>query len=177
MPRPSRVAITIRRAEPEDFEGVWRTFRDEEVYSGTLQLPYPSREMWRKRCADLSDTDYVLVACAGDEIVGHAGLHPASARNAPRRAHAMWLGLVVRADWHGKGVGTRLMQALVDLADGWLNVFRIELTVFADNARAIALYRRFGFEVEGKHRSYALRGGRYVDAYFMARLRPKSPRV
>jgi putative acetyltransferase len=69
------------------------------------------------------------------------------------------------------------MQALVDLADGWLNVFRLELTVFVDNKRAIALYRKFGFEVEGTHKAYALRGGEYVDALFMARIRPKRPRV
>jgi putative acetyltransferase len=77
----------------------------------------------------------------------------------------------------GKGVGTALMQALVDLADGWLNVFRLELTVFVDNRRAIALYRKFGFEIEGTHKAYALRAGEYVDAHFMARIRPKRLRV
>ena len=46
--------------------------------------------------------------------------------------------------------------------------------VYADNERAIALYRKFGFEAEGTHRAYALRDGRYVDALAMARLRPKA---
>lgn len=54
-------------------------------------------------------------------------------------------------------------------------VFRLELTVFTDNERAIALYRKFGFEAEGTHRAYALRDGRYADVLAMARLRPKSP--
>ena len=48
-------------------------------------------------------------------------------------------------------------------------MFRLELTIYTDNERAIALYRKFGFEQEG-----ILRGGRYADACFMARLRPKS---
>ncbi len=65
------------------------------------------------------------------------------------------------------------MQALVDLADGWTPFTRLELTVYADNARAIALYRAFGFEDEGLLRGYALRNGRYVDALAMARIRPK----
>lgn len=165
--------LTIRRAEPEDFEAIWRTFQDESAYSGTLQLPYPSREAWRKRLAEPAETDYVLVACAGDEVVGHAGLHGAG--KTPRRAHAMGIGLAVPSAWQGRGVGGALVGALVGLADGWLNVFRLELTVYADNARAIALYTRFGFEIEGTHRAYALRDGRYVDALAMARLNPKAP--
>ena len=167
----ARMDITVRRAEPGDFEGIWRAFTDESAYSGTLQLPLPSRESWRKRLAEPAEGHYILVACAGEEIVGNAGLHPAG--TSPRRAHAMALGMGVPAAWQGKGVGTALMAALTGLADGWLNVWRLELTVYADNERAIALYRKFGFEVEGTHRAYALRDGRYVDALAMARLRPK----
>jgi putative acetyltransferase len=65
------------------------------------------------------------------------------------------------------------MSAMVDLADNWLNVSRLELTVYTDNVRAIALYRKFGFAIEGTHKAYALRNGEYVDAHFMARLKAK----
>jgi putative acetyltransferase len=47
--------------------------------------------------------------------------------------------------------------------------------VFTDNARAIALYQRFGFRVEGTYRAYALRDGVYADALAMARLHPNPP--
>jgi putative acetyltransferase len=67
------------------------------------------------------------------------------------------------------------MQALCDYADRWLGLRRIELQVYADNARAIALYRRFGFEHEGTHRAYALRDGQLVDSLSMARLVPAPP--
>lgn len=164
--------IVIRRAEPDDFEGMWRTFQDESVYSGTLQVPFPSREAWRKRLAEPVEGDYQLVACVDGQVVGHAGLH--SAGKSPRRAHAMWLGIGVREDYQGKGVGSALMSALLALVDGWLNVFRIELTVFTDNARAIALYEKFGFVMEGTHRAYGLRAGRYVDVHSMARVKPKN---
>jgi putative acetyltransferase len=43
--------------------------------------------------------------------------------------------------------------------------------VYTDNAAAIALYKKFGFEIEGTHRRYAFRNGEYVDAYSMAHLR------
>jgi len=79
--------------------------------------------------------------------------------------------MMVRDDWHGKGVGKAMMQAVIDLADKWLNLTRIELTVFTDNERAIALYRKFGFEAEGTLRKYAFRDGEFVDAYAMARVK------
>jgi putative acetyltransferase len=162
----------VRRAEPGDYESIWRTFQDEEAYAGTLQLPFASKELWRKRLAEFPEDDFFLVACIGGEIVGNAGLHRFRQQ---RRAHAMHLGMAVQTRFHGRGVGSALMAAMVDLADNWLHVFRLELTAYADNAAAIALYRKFGFEVEGTHRAYALRDGRYVDALFMARVRPKAP--
>jgi len=55
-------------------------------------------------------------------------------------------------------------------------VLRLELTVYADNARAIALYESLGFRHEGRHVGYALRDGHYVDALSMARLHPDPPR-
>ena len=63
----------------------------------------------------------------------------------------------------------------LDLADNWLNLWRLELTVWADNTAAQQLYRRQGFVVEGTHRAYALRHGQLVDALAMARLHPNPP--
>jgi L-phenylalanine/L-methionine N-acetyltransferase len=68
-------------------------------------------------------------------------------------------------------------HGLTDAADRWLGILRIELTVFTDNARAIALYRRYGFVLEGTHRAYALRDGAYADVHAMARLHPNPPRL
>ena len=87
-----------------------------------------------------------------------------------RRAHAAGLGIGVHDDWTGRGIGRALMAELVDYGERWLGLRRIELTVHTDNARAIALYRRFNFAVEGTLRGHSLRDGAYVDAYAMARL-------
>ena len=161
---------TIRRAEPGDYEAMQRIFASPLARAGTLQLPYPAQELWRKRLSELPERDIMLLACIDGEPVGQAGLH---AWTNPRRAHAMWIGMAVRDDFAGRGIGSALMRELCAIADGWLNVFRLELTVYTDNARAIALYRKFGFELEGTHKAYALRDGQYVDAHFMARIRPK----
>jgi putative acetyltransferase len=79
--------------------------------------------------------------------------------------------MAVRDDWQGKGAGTALMQAAVDLADKWLNLTRLELDVYTDNEPAIRLYKKFGFVIEGTLVNYAYRDGQYVDTYTMARLR------
>src|SRR6185295_15733349 len=90
----------------------------------------------------------------------------------PRRRHVGDVGMAVRDDRQRRGVGTALMHAAIELADGWLNYQRLELTVYTDNLAALHLYRRFGFTIEGTCRAYAFRDGMYVDAYAMARLHP-----
>ena len=65
-----------------------------------------------------------------------------------------------------------MLAALVDASDNWLNLRRLELTVNVDNEAAIRLYKRFDFEVEGTHRADTFRAGKYVDTFFMARLKP-----
>jgi putative acetyltransferase len=173
--RPATGApLHVRRARVADAEAFARTLSHPEVYPYVLQMPYADADQWRARLAEtcaLGKDDVVLVAEAGGEMVGCAGLHPAG--RSPRRRHAMELGMHVDPAWQRRGVGTLLMQSLCDLADRWLGLLRLELSVYTDNHRAQALYRRFGFVEEGVHRAYALRDGAYVDALAMARLNPQ----
>ena len=160
--------LTIRRAEPDDCDAVYEMFTASTVYSGTLQLPYPSREYWRRRLSENPDNVYYLVGIIEGRIVGMAHVAPSPRL---RRRHAGAIGISVHADWQGKGLGKELMSAIVDLADNWLNLTRLELEVYADNEAAIRLYERFGFEVEGRLRQHAFRDGQFVDSIVMGRLR------
>ena len=162
-------SLTIRRAEADDCDAVSEMFTASSVYSGTLQLPYPSREYWRRRLSENTDSDYYLVGIIEGRIVGMVSVD--TFPNRPRRRHAGAIGISVHDDWQGKGVGKELMRAIVDLADNWLNLTRLELEVYADNQAAIRLYERFGFEVEGRLRQHALRDGQFVDSIVMGRLR------
>jgi L-phenylalanine/L-methionine N-acetyltransferase len=163
------VDVSIRHAEPDDYEALHKIFSGPRVIEGTLQLPLPSAEMWRKRISEKPESLYALVACADGEVVGDLGLETYPTRW--RRRHVGEIGMAVRDDWQGRGIGTALMEAALDLADNWLNLTRIELEVYTDNTAAVALYKKFGFEIEGTHRCFAFRGGKFVDAYSMARLR------
>lgn len=147
-------------------------FRSPKVYEGTLQLPYPSREQWRKRITE-TESCYSLVAVSGEHVIGMLTIE--TFPNRPRRRHVGRIGISVSEAWQGKGVGKELMQAGIDLADKWLNLLRIELEVYADNEAAIRLYEGFGFEREGVMRQHAFRDGRYIDSIMMARLRSSQP--
>jgi putative acetyltransferase len=170
------MSITVRRASPKDAAAYARIMGDPAIYSGLLQAPYNDQEVWHARLAESSapgKLDLLLVAERHGEVVGSCGLHPAGTQL--RRRHAMFLGISVAREAQNQGVGSALMQAMCDYADNWAQVLRLELTVFVDNAPAIALYRKFGFEVEGTHRAYGMRAGRFVDALAMARLHPNPP--
>lgn len=139
-------------------------------------MPYQSVEQRRKRLHDSADDDrlLILVALHQGDVIGSASLeqHPRI-----RRSHSGSIGMGVAVAWQGKGVGSRLLGELLDIADNWMNLRRVELTVYTDNAPALALYRKFGFETEGEMRDYAVQDGRFVDVYSMARLRRVEGRV
>lgn len=146
-----------------------RSLQAQKQYGGRCNYRSPRLKQWRKRLAEPPEGYFSLVACVEREVVGQLGLH--TFPNRPRRRHVGQIGMAVRDDWQGKGVGTALMQAAVDLADNWLNLTRLELEVYTDNASAIRLYKKFGFTVEGTLAQFAFRDGEYVDSYLMARLR------
>jgi len=164
----------IRRCEPGDAAAFARLMSPPEVFANTLQLPYPGVELWVERLKSNKPNEAPLVAEIDGQIVGCAGLHREPEL---RRAHSAQLGITVDQAWQGKGIGRALMTALLDTADNWLGVLRIELQVFADNARAIKLYESCGFVQEAVLKSHGLRNGEYVDTLVMARLHPKPPRL
>lgn len=168
----NKPTFTIRRAEPSDAEAMQKIFSGPNAIHGTLQLPFPSIENWRKRLAEPPDGSFNLLACVNGEVVGQLGLF--TFPNFPRRRHVGQLGMAVRDDWQGKGAGSALMQAAIDLADNWLNLSRLELEVYTDNEAAIHLYEKFGFVVEGTHHRFAYRDSQFVDVFAMARLRENS---
>jgi L-phenylalanine/L-methionine N-acetyltransferase len=160
--------IQVRGREPGDVEAITEIYNCPGVVAGTLQLPYRSVEARRERFGQQPPGTNGLVAEVDGRVVGEATVH---VEPAARRGHVGSFGMDVHDDFQGRGVGTALMEAIVDLAFNWLGLRRIELTVYADNAAAVHLYQKFGFEIEGTARRYALRDGDLVDAYHMALLR------
>ncbi|MBD9561921.1 GNAT family N-acetyltransferase [Pseudomonas sp. PDM09] len=161
-------AIHLERFSESHIEGITALYNDPAVARQVLQMPFQSTEVWRQRLMADNERAVKLVALHQGSVIGNIGLEQFSRI---RRSHAGSFGMGVAVAWQGKGVGSKLLAAALDVADNWMNLQRVELSVYADNEAAIGLYQKFGFETEGLFRDYAVRDGRLVDTLSMARLR------
>ena len=159
--------IDVRHYEPRDLEQVHAIYSEPEAFANTLQLPYQSEEHWRSKIGVTKEGFTYLVAARGDEVVGQLTLE---VFQRPRRRHAATFGMGVKGSARRLGVGSALVGAAIDVCEKWVNVSRMEVEVYTDNAAAIALYSKHGFVIEGTCRRYAFRDGGFVDAHVMARL-------
>jgi putative acetyltransferase len=170
---PADSVITLERFNESHIESITALYNDPAVARQVLQMPFQSTEVWRQRLMADNERAVKLVALHQGSVIGNIGLEQFSRI---RRSHAGSFGMGVAVAWQGKGVGSKLLAAALDVADNWMNLQRVELSVYADNEAAIGLYRKFGFETEGLFRDYAVRDGRLVDTLSMARLR-RTPKV
>jgi len=165
--RPPPARLVIRAPRPEDADALNAMASLPGVRHGTGFMPYPPLAETQAWLATPNPGGVRLVAVLDGTVVGQADI----TRSTRRRAHCGTLGIYVHDGFVGRGIGTALMADLMDAADNWLDIRRLELTVFTGNAAAIALYRRFGFVEEGVLRGYMVRDGAYTDCLTMARLR------
>lgn len=99
-----------------------------------------------------------------DRVLGHAGVREPGAHG------VLALGMAILPEGRGRGGGRRLLDRAVEHARS-TGAHKVELEVWPDNARAVALYARAGFEVEGLRRShYRRRDGSLRSALIMALL-------
>ena len=160
---------TIRPTRLEDMEGFNVLRRMPGVFENTMGLPSERVQRNIDGFQAMGPDDHSFVAVLPDgTLIGAATLRVCPS---PRMRHVGTVGLFVHTEYQNMGVGTALLKTLLDLADNWLMLVRVELEVYADNERAIHLYEKLGFEKEGLLRMTTVRDGRYVDDCKMARIR------
>lgn len=164
----------IRPVEIGDAKGINELRRMPGVFENILGIPSERIKRNEDYIANMDRDTHQFVAVTKnnlgeDIIIGSAGL---TVYANPRLRHSASIGIMVHKDYQNKGVGTALMKALIDIADNWLMLVRVELTVFEDNKRAIHLYEKFGFKKEGVKQLAAIRNGKYVNELIMARINP-----
>jgi putative acetyltransferase len=160
--------LVIRAPHPDDAEDLHDLYRHPLVARTTLQLPSQTIGVSERRLAQHGPGLFRYFAEAHGRVVGSITLY--KSQN-PAAHHVANLGMGVHPDHWRQGVGSRLMEAALDLADNWLNLSRVELEVTVDNPGGIRLYEKFGFQIEGTRRFHMYGDGRWADSHFMARLR------
>lgn len=165
--------VFIRPVALEDAKEINDLRRMTGVMENILGLPSETVQdsMNYLQRLDGGSHQFVAVVMENDSVgmvVGTVGLQ---VDPIPRKSHCASLGIMVHKEYQGMGIGKKLMEAVIDLADNWLMLKRLELEVFVDNEKAIALYKQMGFEKEGIRRKAAIRNGIYADELIMSRIR------
>ncbi len=172
------MTFTVRQAVPADARGYIALIKAVLREQPPVDTPYaptefdPPVERIRDRIADVADEEnsLFLVAEAGRKIVGTLTCGGGSLH---ADAHMTALGIYVAKDWRDQGIGRALMAHCVAWAHASPVVERVELEVYAQNARAIHLYEAFGFEREGVKRRLYYQAGKPIDMLIMALLLDK----
>lgn len=165
-----RPNLVVRPIHPDDATDIYAIISDPKVAVGADWIPVKEYLQIKEWAANPNTEQHRLVAEMNGTVVG-VGTISLKQRQNPRRSHSAGLGMMVHPNYWGQGIGTCLMESILDLADNWLNLKRIDLDVNVDNSAGIRLYKKFGFVVEGTKRYHIYGDGRWTDSYFMARLK------
>lgn len=165
----------IRAIRPEDADDLNIIRCQPEVAKWMLSTPAHRASSLENWIGNMRPNNYEFVAVttlAGgmERVIGQAGL---DVQTNPKMVHSAEFGICVHKDYQDQGIGSALIEAILDLADNWLGLVRVELRVFTENEKAIKLYEKYGFEKEGVLRSAVLKDGKYADEYIMSRIRTK----
>ncbi|MCG7517976.1 GNAT family N-acetyltransferase [Vibrio sp. MMH1-50] len=158
--------MKIRKMSSPDLPALYDIYTDKEVVNNNRYLPDIKREEFDSMFND-SQLNFVAVESDG-ELLGHLAINSTPK---PRLKHSASFGIAVAKTSRGKGVGRFLMEYLLSYCDEQLNLTRLELEVHANNVAALALYKSFGFEVEGTKRKAVLVEDNLIDIVIMSRVR------
>lgn len=170
--RRRRPGIVVRAFEPADAGPIAQLRARADVAAGGLRAPFQSVADTQEQLLTRRADERMLVA----EIEGRpVALGKVRSTARPMRRHVAEMEMTIDPRAGDDRLGPALLDALIGLAEKWLGVLRIELKVWADDDKALALYRERGFAIEGVARSYGLRDGKLVDCFYMARVAEKTP--
>ncbi|MDU6696626.1 MAG: GNAT family N-acetyltransferase [Clostridium perfringens] len=160
------MSLRIRDIKIEDYKEISKIRKMTGVMENILSNKDEEEELIKEKIINRDKNQYWYVAEENGKVIGlgilmnHGNL---------RKKHVGVITLMVNSDYQNKGIGSLLMDKLINLSES-LNIIRLELCVFRDNYKAINLYKKFGFKEEGIKVKSALKNGEYIDEIMMARI-------
>ena len=170
-------AVYLRPLELDDAATILPWFNDPEVTRllrrcRPITLAEEQEFLQRLRSAE-TEVRFGIALREADQLIGTAGLRGIDDRN---RHSEFGISIGEKQHW-GKGHGTEATGLVMRYAFQTLNLNRLWLHVYEYNARAIRVYEKLGFRVEGRLRQDTFREGRYWDTLVMGVLREEVERV
>ncbi|AZU60665.1 GNAT family N-acetyltransferase [Neobacillus mesonae] len=164
--------MKIRKVDISDAENLVNLILQVEKESEYMLMEPGERQLTveqqaqRIKSFQKSHNSTIFVAEKESQLVGYLFAVGGSAK---RTAHSVYLVIGILKDFRGLGIGTSLFQQLERWAVAH-SIHRLELTVVTRNEAGIALYKKMGFEIEGKKQNSLLINSEFVDEYYMAKL-------
>ena len=160
----------LRRIERSDIPTFVRWFGNPNVRRFLVinrPISLAEEEKWFDRQLDNRNSELFGIETGEGKLIGNIALDDVN--STCRRAE---LGIVIgEPDYWGQGYGSDAIQTLLRFAFHELNLHRVQLWVYEDNARGIRAYEKCGFRHEGRMRDGIYRQGRYSDMLLMGILR------
>ena len=167
----SGIEVQIRNAEASDGAAVLENFNQTHAETDYL-LSYPDENRFDAeqegrflaRKAE-SPQEIELLAVVNGRVVGTAGVDAVGTKY--KVAHRAEFGISVLKEYWGLGIGRALMEACIRCARD-AGFVQLELSVVADNARAVAMYQRAGFAEYGRNpKGFRSRTAGFQEVVFM----------
>ncbi len=160
----------LQETDSGSLHGMYQSMSDDALRWSMAPYTEETIDRWIGNLPNLIS----LVAVHGDEIIGYASVQKFTH---PRLAGTGDLNIYIHQDYQGAGLGTALMVMLLNAANEQ-SLHRINLEVVADNETAVHLFRKFGFNVEGRRvEAYKAQDGGLYDILLMGKTLNKNPGI
>jgi RimJ/RimL family protein N-acetyltransferase len=170
---PGELDVFLRQPTLADAQAIFdfdRSVQGEAVLQGNdpdeEPMPVAERKEWIRNALESGDC-LVLLAEHKSRV---KSLLECRVRERPRmNSHVLRFYISIARELWGKGLGTAMLESMLDWARSHPSIEKVSLSVLSSNKRAIQLYRKLGFEEEGrKRREFRLPDGTEADDVFMA---------
>jgi L-amino acid N-acyltransferase YncA len=165
-------AVTIRPARTDDSCAIIDTVRSNAMERSYVLMEHYGKDVDSEReyiggldCAK----NLLIVAATGDEVIGCLAALQADAGRRPETAHILQVGLHLREQFRGLGIGTHLLDYAVTWA-GEKGFKKLEANIFTTNKHSLGMFMKAGFVEEGVRKNRIQVGRDFIIEVLMGKL-------
>lgn len=164
-------SLNLRVIEERDLEPIRNLRNDQSTWmnlTDIIQIDDISQRRWFDSLRGRTDRLYFVLCDSDNDFVGLVRMDEIDRVN-----RSMRVGCDIALNLRGKGFGTRAYFTILKYCFDFQNSHRVWLAVLEYNATAQKIYKKNGFQVEGRYREAIFRNGKYHDYIIMSVLEPE----